>query len=349
MFKHLILGALLTALPMAGAADGLRAAQLRANKNTQAAAAERAAAPLDGSVMRSAHTDPRVVGGHVATQASLYQFTVSIRRQHSNDPNRYRHSCGGSLISPERDANTGAIIGWKSGEKENDLWVLTAAHCLFERFEDGTKRKISVDELKIWGGAVSFADSPGYHKFEIQGDAQHHKEFGDNLVNDVALIKVAKPVYIGDGAPSVRPASIQLPPRGTIADLYRPYSRMVTNGWGDTKEGQNGGSDVLMTAVMPFVNTDMCRDMYRQINAKIPDSHFCAGWIGGGVDSCQGDSGGPLFVDMSRKAVAAVTEPVLVGIVSYGKGCARAERPGVYTSVAAMESWIAKTIRNWKP
>lgn len=57
----------------------------------------------------------------------------------------------------------------------------------------------------------------------------------------------------------------------------------------------------------------------------------CAGYENGGFDSCQGDSGGPL-----------VSDGVLVGVVSWGKGCAEPGFPGVYAKVSAVREWIYK-------
>ena len=51
--------------------------------------------------------------------------------------------------------------------------------------------------------------------------------------------------------------------------------------------------------------------------------------IPGGSDACYGDSGGGLVCDN-----------VLVGVVSFGKSCALADYPGVYTEVQHYAAWI---------
>ena len=58
------------------------------------------------------------------------------------------------------------------------------------------------------------------------------------------------------------------------------------------------------------------------------------------LDTCQGDSGGPVMM------YTASQQWVLVGVTSYGAGCARASSAGVYTRVAAYQSWIATTTNN---
>ncbi|OXA49728.1 Coagulation factor IX [Folsomia candida] len=60
----------------------------------------------------------------------------------------------------------------------------------------------------------------------------------------------------------------------------------------------------------------------------------------GGKDSCQGDSGGPLHTGKNTD------EYTVVGIVSYGIGCASWEYPGVYTKISAYLDWIEKNINN---
>ena len=64
---------------------------------------------------------------------------------------------------------------------------------------------------------------------------------------------------------------------------------------------------------------------------------MCAGHKEGGVDACQGDSGGPLVWKTENGAI-------LVGVVSFGEGCARELKYGVYTRVSDYADWVNKII-----
>ena len=73
-----------------------------------------------------------------------------------------------------------------------------------------------------------------------------------------------------------------------------------------------------------------------------PELQVCAGYIKaqgdtGSGDSCQGDSGGPLVNNAENK---------LIGIVSFGIGCARENKPGIYTKVAAYIDWIEQNLQD---
>ena len=85
-------------------------------------------------------------------------------------------------------------------------------------------------------------------------------------------------------------------------------------------------SDTLWGASVPIVSYQQCRNSY----GLILRSMICAGYMStGGTDACQGDSGGPL-----------VCNDRLTGVVSWGEGCALANRPGVYTNVSSFLEWI---------
>lgn len=81
---------------------------------------------------------------------------------------------------------------------------------------------------------------------------------------------------------------------------------------------------------MPVVDQAVCQEA---LGPRIVDSMLCAGGKAG-QDACQGDSGGPMTVTRESES------PVLTGVVSWGRGCARAGLPGVYTRVSRFRSWL---------
>jgi secreted trypsin-like serine protease len=110
---------------------------------------------------------------------------------------------------------------------------------------------------------------------------------------------------------------------------------LEVTGWGVVEEnGETSGE--LLKARVPYVENATCNQP-RSYDGAIRPGMMCAGFREGGIDSCQGDSGGPLVW-------RSLDGPVLVGVVSFGDGCARKLKYGVYTRVAEYRSWISEAI-----
>ncbi|MFI5592954.1 S1 family peptidase [Amycolatopsis sp. NPDC051758] len=127
---------------------------------------------------------------------------------------------------------------------------------------------------------------------------------------DIAVLTVR-------GQLDYRPAKL---PESADARLYSEGTKATVLGWGRVADG-GARSDYLRSAQVPVVSDTECRTDY---DVYDPRSMVCAGYADGGIDACQGDSGGPLVVG-----------DTLIGIVSFGDGCGKAGKPGVYTRVSA--------------
>jgi len=151
-----------------------------------------------------------------------------------------------------------------------------------------------------------------------------HELFDDwYLNNDISIMKLATPLTL---SASVRTAAVPLP----NTQNEESSGDLTVTGWGTTSEGSGSLPSALKTVTVPFVSDKDCRGAYSE--DEVADSMICAGLDAGGKDSCQGDSGGPLIN----------SEGVLVGVVSWGYGCARPGYPGVYTQVSYFLDWIEK-------
>lgn len=120
-------------------------------------------------------------------------------------------------------------------------------------------------------------------------------------------------------------------PLASSADvtLYRPATSTTILGWGTTSSG-GSSSRYLLKATVPVTSDSSCRTAYPQYT---PVHMVCAGYPQGGTDTCQGDSGGPL-----------VAGGKLIGITSWGRGCALPGYPGVYARVASYYPVLSQQI-----
>jgi trypsin len=95
---------------------------------------------------------------------------------------------------------------------------------------------------------------------------------------------------------------------------------MQQQGFGATSEG-GPVSSRLKHVELAFVPRSTCNSNY---SGGVTANMMCA--ADPGQDACQGDSGGPLYDN---------DNDVLIGIVSWGQGCARNGYPGVYAQVSS--------------
>nr|XP_010975053.2 plasminogen [Camelus dromedarius] len=194
-------------------------------------------------------------------------------------------------------------------------WVLTATHCL-ERSSRPTSYKVIL-------GA--------HQEVNLEADVQElevSKLFRGPQGADIALLKLSSPAIITD---KVIPACLPSP-NYVVADQTVCY----ITGWGETQGTSKAGP--LKEAQVPVIENKVC-NRYEYLDGRVRSSELCAGHLAGGTDSCQGDSGGPLVCFEKDKYI-------LQGVTSWGLGCARPNKPGVYVRVSRFVPWIEEIMRN---
>lgn len=158
----------------------------------------------------------------------------------------------------------------------------------------------------------------------VKSIIRHEKYSSSKGAWDFALLELVEPLNFTE---AIKP--IALPSADAKVKDGIP---VLVSGWGATHNSSESNAQV-RAAYVPIVNQSKCKKAYAKFPRQVSSSMICAGLKKGGKDSCQGDSGGPLVEFRS-------THPRLVGIVSWGKGCALPKFPGVYARVTSARKWI---------
>ncbi|XP_058296268.1 polyserase-2 isoform X3 [Hylobates moloch] len=157
---------------------------------------------------------------------------------------------------------------------------------------------------------------------------------------DLALLRLASPASLG---PAVRPVCL---PRASHRFVHG--TACWATGWGDVQESDPLPLPwVLQEVELRLLGEATCQCLYSQpgpfnLTLQILPGMLCAGYPEGRRDTCQGDSGGPLVCEEGGRWFQA-------GITSFGFGCGRRNRPGVFTAVATYEAWIREQVMGSEP
>ncbi|KAF4520557.1 hypothetical protein B566_EDAN008756 [Ephemera danica] len=247
-----------------------------------------------------------IVGG---VQASPGEYPSQLSLQYNEV-----HRCGASIIS--------------------EHFALTTAYCVcVEECFDQVKPKDPPENFKTIFKLISGTNdlqSTDRVIHDIKSIAIKETYVGEanSWANDIAVIEVE----VRSNFDSSLFIDLHKGPPGT--GIESPETAVKIVGWGSETEG-GPMSDILLEADLAVHDFTTCNERYVEFGATLQDNlHICAAAVDGKRGSCEGDNGGPLLY-MDEAA-----GPVVVGLMSWGLGCARPGYPAVYARTSSHCDWI---------
>jgi secreted trypsin-like serine protease len=224
-------------------------------------------------------------------------------------PEEHKLIVGGTLSSTTEAPWAIALLN-SSSDRPSGRWcgaslvrpnkIITAAHCMIKPAStfQAVQGRPDLTDKKVGrtSGISSIWIHPGYNRTDNR--------------NDFAILTLTKPFT---GVQTIQlETSTKADRQGAVPTVF---------GWGDTSD--TGPQDVLQKLRVPDLGDATCLKNKEYVdNGYAAASNVCAGYLDGRGDACQGDSGGPLVLNGR-----------LLGTVSWGKGCAQANYPGVYAEI----------------
>ncbi|XP_044106638.1 coagulation factor X-like isoform X1 [Neovison vison] len=209
--------------------------------------------------------------------------------------------------------------GFCGGTILSEYYVLTAAHCL----QQAKKFTVRVGERNT---DTEEGDEVAH---EVEMVIRHNRFVRETYDFDIAVIRLRTPITF---RMNVAPAC--LPQKDWAESTLMTQKTGFVSGFGKTHEKGRPSSTLKMMEV-PYVDRNTCK---LSSSFSITQNMFCAGYDSKLEDACQGDSGGPHVTRFGNTYF-------VTGIVSWGEGCARKGKYGIYTKVTNFLKWIDRSMK----